>query len=187
MTLNHAGGTVRLPQPELDLLKKLATTPWYAVQTGHVYERLQKDAFRLTDLVIRASEVVAIGSIEVPIIHEPADVFRLSARVANESEFFVTTDSLSLCGKNEPLSHLALLPRPMKVSLVWKRVEYSLGQVDGHRSKFVAVPDALVLEGLHGRVVVAQDEPSWLRLDTDERSVGLVLDEAEHVDELSPR
>jgi hypothetical protein len=169
----------------LELLKTIAASPWYAVQTGHAYQRLQKDAFRLTEFVIRASQVAAIESVEVPIIHDPKDIFRLGARIANESEFRVTTDSLSLCGENEPLSRLALLPRPTKVSLVWKRIEYSLGQVDGHRPRFVTVPDALILEGLHGRVVLVQDDaPSWLRMDLDEALIRRALDEAEHVDEL---
>jgi hypothetical protein len=158
--------SLELEPGELECLRLLATNHWFSVRARGIFQRVDKESIRATEIAVRSVETVVLGSKDIPLSgnHE---AFRISVR--KQTGASPDGDQFDICGGAEAwLSKVAVLPAPLAVNLVWITEEYGLDAKYASRTLTIEVPEAVLVQGHGGRLLVSQDAmPMWLNVTAD--------------------
>lgn len=184
MIVNAPASALGPSQEEWDCLSSMVQSPWYSLRADDPFEKESKSRVRASTLLICASKMVRIRSIDIPLSGKH-EAFRLAVDCQGLSSA-AAPGSLELCGaENGWLPSFGVVPRPKGVSLVWTAHEYDSLGTGGGETFAIAVADSLIIEGERGRLLVGQHQlPNWLVVCSDDQEINSVLSRAERIDRL---
>jgi hypothetical protein len=165
---------LELEPGELDCLKSLATSHWFSVRTRGIFQRVDKQSIRATEIEIRSVETVVLGSKDIPLSGDH-EAFRISLR--KQTGASSDADQLEICGgAGAWLSKVGVLPAPLAVDLVRFTQEYGMAGKHASRTLTIEVPEAVLVQGNGGRLLVSQDAmPMWLNVTADAERIDNTL------------
>jgi hypothetical protein len=178
---NGLASALNLATAELECLKAIANAFWFSIRAEGTFEWLDKRAIRTSTIAIRSSEVILLESKDIQ-LSSNHEAFRISVRRApNVSR--AASEGLDICGPGDAwLNHIEVLPKPLCLDLLWNSYEYEIQEDNFSRALAVSVPDALVIQGREGKLLVSQDEaPMWLAVTGDPPRIEEALGRSERV------
>jgi hypothetical protein len=78
------------------------------------------------------------------------------------------------------------LPQPIAIEVVWTSHEYGVAEKHSSRTLSVTVPDALIIHGRAGRLLIAPDElPNWLVVSIDPQRIDEAIRNSQRIRRMS--
>lgn len=171
---------------EIRCLDALGRAHWFSVRAEGSFQAIDQKSIRAFVVAIRTSQVVLLESRDVQLSgnHE---AFRISLR---ESSGLNPPDSegLDICGGVAPwLADIGILPQPAAIEVVWTAHEYGVAAKHFSRTLSVTVPDALIIHGRAGRLLLTPDEvPNWLLASIDSQRIDDVIGNSQRIRRMAP-